>query len=122
MMWLMGLVWGFGSQAVSVKQNLLSNVSLFGLKGAVSSSRPSPEARLRGAERSTLAEGHRRKAARSGVDGREHGATLARAGSAFAACFHRSDWIENEPRGARHGARGLAPRPCIRLGPVGPRP
>ena len=26
--------------------------------------------------------------------------------------LYRSDWIESEPRGARHAARGLAPQPA----------
>ena len=32
-----------------------------------------------------------------------------------------SERIDNEPRGARHCARSLAPRPCIRLDPLGTR-
>jgi hypothetical protein len=74
MMWLMGLVWGFGSQAASIKQNLVLRVSLFGRKDAVSSFRPSTEARRAPAAVNT---GRRPplKAARSGVVGREHGAT-----------------------------------------------
>jgi transposase len=89
-------------------------------KEAVSSSRPSTEAR-RAQRRSILAEGHRR---------RRHAAVLTAASTAprwlsrerFRAMRHHGEWIENEPRGARRGARELAPRPCIRLGPLGPGP
>src|SRR5215470_14082615 len=50
--------------------------------GAVSPSRPAGQHRAAHRRRSRLAVGHRRKAAQCGLDGREHGATLNRVGSA----------------------------------------
>jgi len=99
----------------------LSKVSLFGRKGAVSSSWPARRVAPRAAAVNT---GRRPspKAARSGVDSREHSATLAQAGSAFAACSIAATGPRTnrgEPAMRREVSR---PRPCIRLGPPGPGP
>src|SRR5215471_9660874 len=63
--------------------------------GAVSPSRPAGQHRAAHRRRSRLAVGHRRKAAQCGLDGREHGATLNRVGSARFVSRHtiRKGWL-----------------------------
>jgi hypothetical protein len=103
----LGLVWGFGSQAETVIVHLLSDVSLFGLKGAVSSSRPSTEVR-RAQRRSTLAEGQRRRRRAAVLTAASTAPAWPRPGPLAARCWRKSRANRGEPAmGARSSRRDL---------------
>jgi hypothetical protein len=116
----MNLVWGFRSQADSISQTFVPKVSLFGLKGIVSSSSACTDAAPCAVAVNT---GQRPspQVARQAVLTAASTAPCWPGRERFCRMLNRVTGSRTNPRGARQWARELAPRPCIRLGPPGTR-
>src|SRR5690242_11370052 len=121
----MSLVWGFGCQADFVAIELPLECFFVRLKAAVSSPGQTPTRAARsGGQHWPKATGEggaercwRLRAPRQAWPGRE--SSLQILGLQPAGCSRAE---QERTEGSPPCARILAPRPCIRLGPVGPRP